>query len=432
MCRNKIADGLILDCCLKGLGSERPGFRETLPAINDQEFNHQKSFLPGGKMRKHLAVCGIVVLVLGLAMPPVFAQGASGTVKGVCKDGQGNPIADGIVVYTNQDNGQKYTLKTNKKGEYFSLGISAGSYLVTLYKNADDLKANKELFHFNRFKVTLDENSLDFNLKQQAEETAKGQGLTPEQIKQQQEQQSKAQKEQGTVKQLNEKLAAANTAIQAGDYDTAIAALNDAIQIDASRDLIWFKMGDANRLSANKQTDPAEKQKRLNSAVESYQKAVQLKQAAPPGKDPAADAKTMAAYYNNLAEAYAKAGKIDDSVKTYAQAAQADPSGAAGYYYNTGAVLTNAGKVDDAIVAFDKVIAADPNRADAYYWKGVNLIGKATLQGNKMVAPDGTAQAFQKYLELQPTGTFADAAKQMLASIGASVETTFGTKKKGK
>jgi hypothetical protein len=46
-----------------------------------------------------------------------------------------------------------------------------------------------------------------------------------------------------------------------------------------------------------------------------------------------------------------------------------------------------------------------------------------------MVAPPGTAEAFQKYLELQPTGTYADAAKQMLTSIGSSVETTYGKKK---
>jgi hypothetical protein len=60
------------------------------------------------------------------------------------------------------------------------------------------------------------------------------------------------------------------------------------------------------------------------------------------------------------------------------------------------------------------------------------MIGKATLQGDKMVAPPGTAEAFQKYLELQPTGTYADAAKQMLTSIGSSVETTFGKKKQPK
>ena len=144
-------------------------------------------------------------------------------------------------------------------------------------------------------------------------------------------------------------------------------------------------------------------------------------------KDPD-DNKRLAAYYNNLGEAAGKSGKIDDAVKAYTQAAQVNPEGAAGYYYNAGAVLTNAGKVDDAIAAFDKCIAADPNKADAYYQKGVNLIGKATLQGDKMVAPAGTAEAFQKYLELQPTGPYADVAKQMLASIGAPVETGFGQK----
>ncbi len=379
-------------------------------------------------MKKHFAVLGFAVLLLGLCVPPLFAQ-ASGTVKGVCKDQQGNPIVDGVVVYANQDNGQKYNLKTNKKGEYFSLGIAPGSYLVTLYKTADDAKANKELFHFNKFQVSLDDNPpLDFDMKKQAEDTAKGQGLTPEQVKAMQEQQEKAKKEVNTVKSLNEKLAAAKTAADAGDFDTAIASLTDANQIDPSRDLVWFKLGDAYRMSATKQTDSAEKQKRLDSAVEAYQKAVQLKQGATNDKDPNAAA-SLAAYYNNLAEAYAKAGKTDDAIKTYGQAAQTDPTHAAQYYFNTGAVLTNSGKVDDAIAAFEKVIAADPNRADAYYWKGVNLIGKATLQGDKMVAPTGTAESFQKYLELQPTGTYADAAKQMLASIGATIETGFGKKK---
>ena len=98
-------------------------------------------------MKKHLAVFALVLLILGICAAPVLAQAGSGTVKGVCKDTEGNPIVDGVVVYANQDNGQKYTLKTNKKGEYFSLGVGAGTYNVTLYKNAGDAKANKELFH---------------------------------------------------------------------------------------------------------------------------------------------------------------------------------------------------------------------------------------------------------------------------------------------
>lgn len=382
-------------------------------------------------MNKHIAIILFAVLTLGMTVPAAMAQ-SSGTVQGTCKDSSGNPIADAIVVYVNLDNGQKYPLKTNKKGQYFSLGLSPGKYNVTLYKNADDQKAGKETDHANGFQVQIGDNSpLDFDIKKEQENAAKGVGLSAEQLKQMQEQQEKQKKEVNTVKSLNDKLNEAKTDADAGNYDGAVAALTEANQLDPNRDLIWFKLADYERMSATKQTDPAEKQKRLDSAVEDYNKAIDLKKATP-DKDANTQAKTLAAYYNNLAEAYAKENKVDDAVKTYALAAQTDPSASGQYLFNTGAVLTNAGRVDDAIVAFDKVIAADPNKADAYYWKGVNMIGKATLQGTKMVAPEGTAEAFQKYLELQPTGSYADAAKQMLASIGASVETSFGNKKKTK
>lgn len=377
-------------------------------------------------MKRYFAVVLLPLLAALFCVPAVFAQ--TGSVAGACLDAQGNPIVNGIVVWANQDTGQKYVIKTDKHGKYFSLGITPGKYNVTLYLNADDQKAGKELDHLNGFQAQLQDNTVDFNVKKEQAEAAKGVGLTPEQLKQMQEQQAKQQKENNTVKSLNDKLNAAKTAADAGDFDTAIADLNDANQIDPSRDLIWFKLGDYYRMSAAKQTDSAEKQKRYDSAVEAYNKAIDIKKGIANDKDPNA-AKNLAAYYNNLAEAYAKSNKVDDAVKTYALAAQTDPASAQQYYFNTGAVLTNAGKVDDAIAAFDKVIAADPTRADAYYWKGVNMIGKATLKGDKMVAPDGTAEAFQKYLELAPTGQFADVSKQMLASIGASVETGFGKKK---
>ena len=82
-------------------------------------------------MKKHFAILLFAILALGLCIPPAFAQSA-GSVKGVCKDAQGNPLVDAVVVWANMDNGQKYTLKTNKKGEYFSLGLSPGKYLVTM------------------------------------------------------------------------------------------------------------------------------------------------------------------------------------------------------------------------------------------------------------------------------------------------------------
>jgi hypothetical protein len=59
-------------------------------------------------------------------------------------------------------------------------------------------------------------------------------------------------------------------------------------------------------------------------------------------------------------------------------------------------------------------------------------VGGATLQGDKMIAPEGTAEAFNKYLELQPTGPHAEDAKAILASMGAPVENSYGKKKTSK
>jgi tetratricopeptide (TPR) repeat protein len=238
--------------------------------------------------------------------------------------------------------------------------------------------------------------------------------MTPEQ----KAQQEKIQKENATIKTLNEKLAAASAAEQAGNYDQAIATLKEATTIDPNRDLLWFKLGDTYRNAAPKQTDPAQKTQMYNDAIAAYQKALAIKP-------------NDGAYLNNLGDVQAKAGKVDDAIKTFTRAAQSDPTHAAQYYFNLGAVLTNTGKVDDAVQAFDKAIAADPTKADAYYWKGVNMLGKATTdKTGKMTAPEGTAEAFNKYLELQPQGPYADAAKQMLGTIGAPVETSFGKGKK--
>src|SRR5271165_3162129 len=165
-------------------------------------------------MKKHFAMFAFVILILGLSAPSLFAQ-ASGTIKGVCKDAQGNPIADGVVQLVNQDNGQKYNLKTNKKGEYFSLGIEPGKYKVTLTLDG------KQLDQVSGFPVGLDEVNLDFDLKKSQADAAAQKGITPEQLKQMQEQQAKAAKETNTVKSLNEKLSVANQAMQGGDFETA-------------------------------------------------------------------------------------------------------------------------------------------------------------------------------------------------------------------
>ena len=107
---------------------------------------------------KRIAVIAVLGLLATLCVPALFAQ-ATGTVKGVAKDAQGNPIAGATVEWHNTDNGRRYTLKTNKKGEYFSLGIEPGKYQVTLSIDG------KQVDSVNNFPVQVDENTLDFDEK---------------------------------------------------------------------------------------------------------------------------------------------------------------------------------------------------------------------------------------------------------------------------
>lgn len=365
-----------------------------------------------------LLVAGIMVFCL-----PGFGQ--MDQVQGTCTDTEGKPIVGATVEYHNLDNGSVYKLKTDKNGHYFSLGVTDGTFTVTLIQDG------KELYHFNKVRpggyITL-----DFDLRKEQAQSAQQSGLTPEQLKQQQAAAEQHKKQGDVIKAINAKLAASSEAANAGNYDLAISSLQDASQLDPKQDLVWARLGQVDLDSANKLTDASAKTDRYNDAVTNYQKAIDAKKVAS-GSLPSPDADhEMAQYYNGLAEAQVKVGKSDDAMKSYDEAVQLDPTHTAQYYYNEGALLTNSGKIDDAVTAFDKCIAADPTKADAYYWKGVNLLGKATMKGGKMVAPDGTAEAFNKYLELQPTGQFADPAKQMLQQIGAKVQTEYGSSSKKK
>jgi tetratricopeptide (TPR) repeat protein len=343
-------------------------------------------------MKKYINLAGMLFLI-AVCSAPLWAQ-MEGSIRGDCKDQNGKPLANAQVILNDVGTGRKYTIKCNN-GEYRSIGIYIGTYKATLMVNGNPVdEQNGVPIYAGQEQVA------PFDLSKN-----KTAGPTPEQ----RAAAEAAQKTNEKIKNLNGVLKQAKDLEGQGNYDQAITMLQQASQSAPEQDLIWAYLGDAQR-GAKKYPD----------AVESYQKALAIK----PNNGP---------YMAQMADALAKSGQTDKAIQQYAAAAQADPANAAAYYYNEGAVLTNTGKVDDAIAAFDKAIQLDPSRADAYYWKGIDLMGKATTgKDGKMNAPEGTAEAFNKYLELQPTGKYADASKQMLQTIGSSVQTTYGKSKKGK
>ena len=312
------------------------------------------------------------------------------------QDQEGKFISDGVVEITNTDTGRKMTVKTSKNGEYYIIGLTPGNYDSVLIRNGVKVDG------MNKIPIGVgDMREVSFDLKKDA--AAKGAtGPTEEELKKQQE----AVKQNEKIKGVNAKLQEVRDQEKAGNYDQAIATMQELTTADPSKDLLWAYLGEAYTGA-----------KKYPEAIEAYQKAINIKG-------------DSALYHNALANAYNKAGQTDKAITEYTQVAQMDPAGAATAYFNMGAVYTNAGKVDDAIAAFDKVIALDPNRAEAYYWKGVNMMGKATTaKDGKFVAPPGTEECFKKYLELKPEGPMAQPSKDMLASLGSSVETTFGKQK---
>src|SRR4030088_1622910 len=82
-------------------------------------------------MKKTLAIIVLASAMAVLCLPAAFAQNF-GSVKGQAKDMDGKPIVGATVEFNNSDTGRKYDLKTNNKGEYFSLGLEPGKYKVTL------------------------------------------------------------------------------------------------------------------------------------------------------------------------------------------------------------------------------------------------------------------------------------------------------------
>ncbi|MDR3747167.1 MAG: tetratricopeptide repeat protein [Acidobacteriota bacterium] len=339
-------------------------------------------------MKRFFLFVSLLAILVGLSAIPALAQ--AGSVKGSAKDENGKAIADATVELDNVETGKKVTTKTNGKGEYTAMGLPPGAYNAILID-----KDGKRIDAFGKVPVAASqETPVNFDLKKD-----KAGGPSAEEVKKYEA--AKAANEK--IKGLNAILAQARDLDKAGNYDQSIALLQPAAEQNPAQDLLWGYLGDAYRGA-----------KKYPEAIDAYGKALQLKP-------------KNGGYMSGLADAYAKAGQTDKAVQEYNAAAEAEPANAGTYYFNEGAVFTNTGKVDEALAAFDKVIAADPTRADAYYWKGVNLVGKATTgKDGKFVAPPGTAEAFQKYLELKPDGPNAEAAKQMLASIGASVETSYG------
>lgn len=127
--------------------------------------------------------------------------------------------------------------------------------------------------------------------------------------------------------------------------------------------------------------------------------------------------------YASLGEIYIRQGKVAEAEAAFDTAEKSNPAEAPLYSRNETIFFFQVGNADAQLRAAEKAIAIDPNRPTLYYFKGQALASKATVdpKTQKIVLPPGCAEAYQKYLTLDPNGQFSADAKGVLAAAGAAI-----------
>ncbi|MGC2163442.1 MAG: carboxypeptidase regulatory-like domain-containing protein [Silvibacterium sp.] len=363
-------------------------------------------------MRKtKLWLASLLAALLVIAAAPSLLAQNTGKIHGHAQDPLGVAMPN-LPVQLSLDGGQtaKYTFTTDANGDYKGEGIAPGTYSVTLL-NAD----KKTVDRFNDVKVTTGaDTQQDFDLSR-PEYVAK---MTPEQKKQLEVAKAKnatIYKENAQIKNLNADLVAARKDNDSKNYAQADALMTRDTTAKPDAAVLWVELGKAQK-GENK----------LPDAETSLKKAIEVDTAS---KKPNLDVE--AAAENTLGEILAAEAKIPDSQAAYEAAVKDDPKNASMYYGNEAIMMDRANNIDATVAAADKAIAADPSKPIPYYLKGKALINKATVdKAGKITAPEGCAEAYQKYLDLDPNGPFSADAKAILAQLGTTVHTTYKAGKK--
>jgi Flp pilus assembly protein TadD len=336
---------------------------------------------------KLLSSIAVLFAVVALIPVTLFAQVGEGSLVGKVLDRDGKPLQGAVVRIQNVSTNQIDQAKTTKTGNYSIDGLYTGRFKATLIVDGQDLITIGEGQGDYVFVSSGQATTLNFDMRKIA--AAVPPKAPPSAAPAKADNKGKSDSDKKTDQEMRAEFSAGLAALNAQNWDEAIKQLQLAAAKDPSQAPIFGNLGIA-FLHAKKYDD----------AVEAFRKSVALN----PG-DPGV--------HGQLSLALGQSGKMDDAVQEVQAAVKLDPSVAAVSYFNLGAVLTGQGKSKEAVEMFKKAIEADPKNAPSYYQLGIAYFS----------SPDtipAAISALEKYLQLEPMGQNAEAARQLIAAAKAS------------
>jgi len=357
---------------------------------------------------KKVFVIGALLLLFPLISIPSWPQTGSTTagIRGVITQNQ-ERMPNLQIIFTNPTTGKHYKTKTDKKGEYFSMGMLPGPYRMEVVDAKGSILYSKNNQQVN----SADPEPFPIDLSNpQASGGVEGPGIEEARIVKVQTERASA--ENAKIAGLNALVTQAQSAIDAQKWPEAATALQRLIEAypDTTRWELYKFLGDAEGHLQQYQ-----------SAVQVYEKGIQLAQAvaagtAPddprnPNPDPARATAGVGAMLTAQGNVYLKINQSAEAVTCFKRAADS-ASNPAVAYYNLCAVEFNLNMMDEAVAACNKSIAANPGNAEAWFLKG-----SALYKTGKTEAQPGTMEAMNKYLELDPNGAHAREARSILQKI---------------
>ncbi len=357
-----------------------------------------------------------IVAALLLASGVSYGQRARLEGKVIGEDGQ--PVQGAIVKVKRQAMSGGAKVKTNKRGGYVFPFLAVGVYNVTLEINGEEVSRviDIKLLSFG------EPRKLDFDLGKIKRDRAAAQSgdptssqlknMTAAQREAYQASLKKRRMQLSKSKALNDAFNSAMEAAQLKNYPLAIAEFKKAAEVDATQVAVWAQYAKTQAAFAETKRGDEAKQLRTGS-IDSYRKALAI--------DP-----SDAAFRNNLALELIKNGDLDEGKVELEKAATLDPANGGKYYFNLGAVMVNRGNAIGAVDAFRKATEISPNYGPAYYQLGIALISSAEVDENGVPKPvPGTIEAFEKYIKVEPRGTYAASAKAMIQTLSTTVDLSY-------